>query len=216
MGSNFHLIMSKQNGMTEEKLLDSPEESEPVVPCPSGTAPGSLGLAAGGVGLGTAAVGTTLGSLSYLSDRIWNPFYQNEKTEKNQKPEKSRLSKISLDMTKSIDSIKAGAYAVSGTISNQIRKLPAASGAMAQTLKGPATSITKLILVSILFCSIFISSYFVADAVQYRLNPDLELEELHFYLTADPSETRLPRLPEIFSTILALIATPLLAEKLIF
>merc|ERR1712137_331337 len=97
----------------------------------------------------------------------------------------------------------------------EIKKLPSASGAMAQSLKGPATSITKLI-VSILFCSIFLGSYFIADAVQYRLNPDLELEELHFYLTADPSETRLPRLPEIFSTISALIATPLLAEKFIF
>merc|ERR1711911_46619 len=206
---------SEQNGIPEEKLLETSdvEESE-VAPSPSGSVPPALGMAAGGVGVGTLALGTAIGSLSYLSGQTWNPFYQNEKTEiKKVEAEKvesiSRLSKISLEMTKSIDSIKAG-------IGKQIKKLPSASGAMAQSLKGPATSITKLIIVSILFCSIFLGSYFIADAVQYRLNPDLELEELHFYLTADPSETRLPRLPEIFSTILALIATPLLAEKFIF
>merc|ERR1711911_316825 len=215
MGSH-NLIMSEQNGIPEEKLLETSE----VAPSPSGSVAPALGMAAGGVGVGTVALGTTLalgtaiGSLSYLSGQTWNPFYQNEKTEiKKVEAEKvesiSRLSKISLEMTKSIDSIKAG-------IGKQIKKLPSASGAMAQSLKGPATSITKLIIVSILFCSIFLGSYFIADAVQYRLNPDLELEELHFYLTADPSETRLPRLPEIFSTILALIATPLLAEKFIF
>lgn len=133
------------------------EESE-VAPSPSGTAGAvpALGVVAGGAGVGAVALGTTLalgtaiGSLSYLSGQKWNPFYQNEKTEiKKVEPETetSRLSKISLEMTKSIDSIKAGAYAVSGKIGKQIKKLPAASGAMAQTLKGPATSITKLILV---------------------------------------------------------------------
>ena len=133
------------------------EESE-VAPSPSGTAGAvpALGVVAGGAGVGAVALGTTLalgtaiGSLSYLSGQKWNPFYQNEQTEiKKVKPETetSRLSKISLEMTKSIDSIKAGAYAVSGKIGKQIKKLPAASGAMAQTLKGPATSITKLILV---------------------------------------------------------------------
>merc|ERR1719427_311692 len=214
--------MSEQNGQQNEKLLESPEieEESVTVPCPSGTVTGALGVAPVAAGIGTVAIGTTLalgttvGTLSYLSGRTWNPFYQNDKTEK--KREETQLSKISLEMTKSIDSIKAGACALGGTIGNQIRKLPTASGEVARTLRGPVTSISKLILVSLLFCSIFVGTYFVTDAVQYRLNPDLELEELHFYLTADPSETRLPRLPEIFSTILALIATPLLAEKFIF
>ena len=123
------------------------EESE-VAPSPSGSVAPALGLAAGGVGVGTVALGTTLalgtaiGSLSYLSGQTWNPFYQNEKTEikKVEAEKESRLSKISLEMTKSIDSIKAG-------IGKQIKKLPSASGAMAQSLKGPATSITKLIIV---------------------------------------------------------------------
>merc|ERR1719209_1743468 len=137
--------MSEQNGIPEEKLLETSdvEESE-VAPSPSGSVAPALGLAAGGVGVGTLALGTAIGSLSYLSGQTWNPFYQNEKTEiKKVEAEKvesiSRLSKISLEMTKSIDSIKAG-------IGKQIKKLPSASGAMAQSLKGPATSITKLII----------------------------------------------------------------------
>ena len=145
------IFSSEQNGIPDEKLLETSdvEESE-VAPSPSGSVAPALGLAAGGVGVGTVALGTTLalgtaiGSLSYLSGQTWNPFYQNEKTEikkvEAEKESTSRLSKISLEMTKSIDSIKAG-------IGKQIKKLPSASGAMVQTLKGPATSITKLIIV---------------------------------------------------------------------
>ena len=147
----FENFSSEHNEKPEEKLLEASdvEESE-LAPSPSGAVAPALGLAAGGVGVGTVALGTTLalgtaiGSLSYLSGQTWNPFYQNEKTEiKKVEPEEvesSRLSKISLEMTKSIDSIKAG-------IGKQIKKLPSASGAMVQTLKGPATSITKLIIV---------------------------------------------------------------------
>merc|ERR1711917_117553 len=88
MGSHNFVIMSEQNGIPEEKLLETSdvEESE-VAPSPSGSVAPALGLAAGGVGVGTVALGTTLalgtaiGSLSYLSGQTWNPFYQNEKTE---------------------------------------------------------------------------------------------------------------------------------------
>merc|ERR1711885_59374 len=91
MGVIVFIVMSEQNVKPEEKLLepsDVKEKSE-LVPSPSGAAETipALGLVAGGAGVGTVALGTTLalgtaiGSLSYLSGSLWNPFYQNEKTE---------------------------------------------------------------------------------------------------------------------------------------
>ena len=48
--------------------------------------------------------------------------------------------------------------------------------------------------------------------IKNRINPEIELEELHSYLTGNNS--RMPKIPESVATILALVLTPKLVKSI--
>ena len=61
---------------------------------------------------------------------------------------------------------------------------------------------------------VFLGTYYTADAVQYYMNPDLELEELHYYLTSTNNDIRYPKIPEIAASIVSVLLTPILLSRI--
>ena len=62
------------------------------------------------------------------------------------------------------------------------------------------------LIYAIVLSSLFLLTYSSLSAIQRRANPDLELQELHQYLT--DSATRVPKVPEVLSALVALLLTP--------
>merc|ERR1719209_349390 len=87
-----------------------------------------------------------------------------------------------------------------GTIQRQVKR---SMTTLKSTVKSTASLTTGLladlhvvyyVVCLIVFSIPFTAAYHVTYALQYHFNPDMELEELHAYLTYGPHQTRLPKL----------------------
>ena len=74
-----------------------------------------------------------------------------------------------------------------------------------KSVKKAASLVALSLIYAIVLSSIFLLTYSSISAIQRRSNPDLELQELHQYLT--DSATRVPKIPEVAAALTSLVIT---------
>merc|ERR1711970_19845 len=99
-------------------------------------------------------------------------------------------------------------------IRNRIKIIPDVSGRFAQQIQLGSlfAFLLKLLLLPMTFGSIFVSSYVISDRVENYLNPESDIQELHFFLTSTQEDVRYPRRPEMISSVSSIILTPIVAQ----
>ena len=74
-----------------------------------------------------------------------------------------------------------------------------------KSVKKGASLVALSLIYAIVLSSVFLLTYSSMNAIQRRSNPDLELQELHQYLT--DSATRVPKIPEVAAALTSLVIT---------
>merc|ERR1712212_758301 len=99
-------------------------------------------------------------------------------------------------------------------IRNRIKTIPDVSGRFVEKIQfGPIFALLlRLLLIPVIFGSIFVSSYLVSDKIENYLNPESDIQELHFFLTSSQEDVRYPRRPEMIASVSSIIITPILTQ----
>merc|ERR1719309_437828 len=99
-------------------------------------------------------------------------------------------------------------------IGNRIKTIPDVSGRFVQKIElgNIFALLLRILLIPMIFGSIFVSAYVVSDKIENYLNPDSDIQELHFFLTSSKEDVRYPKRPEMIASVSSIIITPLLTQ----
>merc|ERR1711970_1382007 len=99
-------------------------------------------------------------------------------------------------------------------IRNRIKTIPDVSGRFVEKIQFGSifALLLRLLLIPVIFGSIFVSSYLVSDKIENYLNPESDIQELHFFLTSKQEDVRYPRRPEMIASVSSIILTPIVAQ----
>merc|ERR1712235_27487 len=101
-------------------------------------------------------------------------------------------------------------------LGSRIKTIPDVSGRLVQKIEfgGFFALLLRILLIPCIFGSIFVSAYLVSDKIENYLNPESDIQELHFFLTSRQEDVRYPRRPEMIASVTSIITTPLLTQFL--